>query len=203
MILSPIWTPARIAAPSTTQNTESELLWSCVWACYYWGLRADMVSVRHLVVMDKVKVRARACIMSMTLTSIGQTCLCTCVSLTYLLLPAAQTPGCLHLQSARSHFHLSGLSHTAGQDLNTHTKATNGVRWSNFMVCLCFCPKTPHIVINVLLCFVREAFGKIEVSWIKLFSITHQKRFSYPTYMRIILHFTYCHGFGFSLLFPV
>lgn len=43
----------------------------------------------------------------------------------YLLLPAAQTQGCLHLQSARSHSHPSGLSHTAGQDLSfTHTCCT-------------------------------------------------------------------------------
>ena len=36
----------------------------------------------------------------------------------HLLWPAAQTQGCLRLRSARSHFHLSGLSHNAGQDLS-------------------------------------------------------------------------------------
>lgn len=45
----------------------------------------------------------------------------TCVIFTYFLWPAAQRRDCLHSQSAQSHFYLSGLSHSAGQDLNTHT----------------------------------------------------------------------------------
>lgn len=48
-----------------------------------------------------------------------------CVSFTYFLWPAAQRQDCLHSQSAQSHFYLSGLSHSAGQDLNTH-KPTPG-----------------------------------------------------------------------------
>lgn len=77
MMRSPVWTPARIAAPSTTHTTASE------------------ASVRERSIA--------------------------CMTLTYLLSPAAQRLDCLRLQSAQNHFYLSGLSHSAGQDLNTRT----------------------------------------------------------------------------------